>query len=112
MLPKFDLNHLEERLRQAQIVTLEILIWLLQVHKFVILNPKRDQAKQSVVERILTPDEVKRLYESARSERDQAMIKTAYLLGLRVDELLNLHWQDFSRDSKGNHRVKVIRHLQ
>ncbi len=36
------------------------------------------------------------------------MIKTAYLLGLRVDELLNLHWQDFSRDGNGNHRVKVI----
>jgi integrase len=61
-----------------------------------------------VVERILTPDEVKRLYESAQSKRDKAMIKTAYLLRLRVDELLNLHWQDFSRDGKGNHRVKVI----
>jgi hypothetical protein len=35
MLPKFYLNHLEERLRQAQIVTLEILVWLLQVHKDV-----------------------------------------------------------------------------
>jgi hypothetical protein len=35
MLPKFDLNHLEDRLRQAQIVTLEILVWLLQVHKDV-----------------------------------------------------------------------------
>jgi hypothetical protein len=36
MLPKFYLNHLQERLRQAQIVTLEILVWLLQVHKDVI----------------------------------------------------------------------------
>jgi len=35
MLPKFYLNNLEERLRQAQIVTLEILVWLLQVHKDV-----------------------------------------------------------------------------
>ena len=33
------------------------------------------------------------------------MIKTAYLLGLRIDELLNLHWQDFF---DGNQKVKVI----
>jgi len=33
------------------------------------------------------------------------MMKTAYLLGLRIDELLNLHWQDFF---DGNQKVKVV----
>jgi len=35
MLPKFYLNHLQNRLKRAQVVTLEILVWLLQVHKDV-----------------------------------------------------------------------------
>ena len=35
MLPEFYLNHLQNRLKRAQIVTLEILVWLLQVHKDV-----------------------------------------------------------------------------
>jgi hypothetical protein len=35
MLPEFYLNHLQNRLKQAQIITLEILVWLLQVHRDV-----------------------------------------------------------------------------
>jgi len=74
------------------------------------IKPDKDKAKQSksVVERILTPEEVKRLYQAGATERDRAMIKTAYLLGLRIDELLNLHASDFSRNGKGEYRVKVI----
>jgi len=74
------------------------------------IKPDKDKAKQSksVVERILTPEEVKRLYQAGATERDRAMIKTAYLLGLRIDELLNLHASDFSRNGKGESRVKVI----
>jgi len=36
------------------------------------------------------------------------MIKTCYLLGLRIHELLNLHWQDFSRKPNGGWQVKII----
>jgi len=74
------------------------------------IQPTKEKAKQSksVLERVLTRDEVKQLYEAAATSRDSAMIKTAYLLGLRIDELLNLHWQDFSRTPKGESRVKVI----
>jgi len=35
MLPKFYRDHLKNRLKQTQILTLEILVWLLQVHKDV-----------------------------------------------------------------------------
>jgi len=74
------------------------------------IQPSKEKTKQSksVIERILSPDEVKWLYEAGATSRDRAMIKTAYLLGLRIDELLNLHWQDFSRTPKGESRVKVI----
>ena len=71
------------------------------------LKPSKEKAKQSkgAVEKILSEDEVKQLLASATTERDRAMIKSAYLLGLRIDELLNLHWQDFF---DGNQKVKVI----
>lgn len=74
------------------------------------IQPTKEKAKQSksVVERVLSPEQVKQLYHAGATSRDRAMIKTAYLLGLRIDELLNLHWQDFSRTPKGESRVKVI----
>jgi len=74
------------------------------------VKPSKDKSKQSksVVERIITPDEVKLLVDSASMGRDRCMIKTCYLLGLRIHELLNLHWGDFSRTPKGGWRVKII----
>lgn len=71
------------------------------------LKASKDKAKQSkgAVERILSEDEVKSLIANASNKRDRAMMKTAYLLGLRIDELLNLHWQDFF---DGNQKVKVV----
>jgi len=35
MLPEFYRSHLASRLRKSQLLTLEILVWLLQVHKNV-----------------------------------------------------------------------------
>ena len=71
------------------------------------LKASKDKSKQSkgAVEKILTEDEVKALLANASTERDRAMVRTAYLLGLRIDELLNLHWQDFF---DGNQKVKVV----
>ena len=71
------------------------------------LKASKDKSKQSkgALERILSRDEVKALIANASTERDRAMMKTAYLLGLRIDELLNLHWKDFF---DGNRKVKLV----
>jgi hypothetical protein len=38
MLPEFYRSHLASRLTQSQLLTLEILVWLLQVHKNVTIE--------------------------------------------------------------------------
>lgn len=70
----------------------------------------KDKGKQSksVNERIISNGEVRRLIDNASNQRNRAMIKTCYILGLRIHELLNLHWQDFSRTPSGGYKVKVI----
>lgn len=74
------------------------------------IKKSKDKLKQSksVTERILSHEEVKMIYNHASNSRDRAMVKTAYILGLRIHELLNLHWQDFSRKNDGQWQVKVI----
>ena len=71
------------------------------------LKPSKDKSKQSkgAIEKILSEDEVKQLYFCASTERDRVMIRTAYLLGLRIHELLALHWDDFFNGGK---MIKVI----
>ena len=71
------------------------------------LKASKDKSKQSkgAIEKILSEDEVKALLDNATSERNRIMIRTAYLLGLRIHELLNLHWDDFFNGGK---MVKVI----
>jgi integrase/recombinase XerD len=73
------------------------------------LKPSKNLHKQSkeVVERILTPEEVRELYDAANGLRDKLMIKTAYLLGLRIDELLRLNWDNFYKVG-GESKVKVV----
>lgn len=70
----------------------------------------KDKSKQgkSITERIIPHSEVRRLVDYASTPRDRAMIKTCYLLGLRIHELLNLHWQDFSRKGNGEYQAKII----
>jgi integrase/recombinase XerD len=68
----------------------------------------KEKQSSSPTQRILSPEQVATIYNGATKERDRAMIKTAYLLGLRIDELLNLHTQDFYRDASGGYKVKVV----
>jgi len=62
-------------------------------------TPPRKPKNKSVRSReYLTPDEVAQLIKAAKSlgrhsHRDATMILTAYRHGLRVSELVNLHWQ-------------------
>ena len=71
------------------------------------LKASKEKGKQSKssIEKILTEDEVKALLDNASTERNRIMIRTAYLLGLRIHELLNLHWDDFFNGGK---QIKVI----
>jgi integrase len=56
---------------------------------------------------IIGSDEVWELIAVASTERDRLALKTCYILGLRVHELSNLHWSDFSRDGK-RYKVRII----
>jgi integrase len=62
---------------------------------------------QSHTERVIGSDEVWELIAAASTERDRLALKTCYLLGLRVHELSNLHWSDFSRDGN-RYKVRII----
>jgi len=60
----------------------------------------------TIVENVAIKDEVRRkalphdiislLVNSAKCDRDKLIIKTLYLLGLRVSELIDIKWQDFN----------------
>jgi integrase/recombinase XerD len=59
-----------------------------------------------IVENVAVKDEVRKkalpletinlLVENAHNQRDKLIIKTLYLLGLRVTELVNIQWHDFN----------------
>ncbi|MDX1372278.1 MAG: tyrosine-type recombinase/integrase [Nitrososphaeraceae archaeon] len=74
------------------------------------LKESKDKAVNSLdaTERIISNDEVRSLISAAKSHRDRLLLKTTYLLGLRVHEAINLHWQDFSIAPNGDYRVKII----
>lgn len=86
---------------------------------YIPLNPAKvvkmiqnsnDREKQSMeaTERIVSRDEVVRLIGGGKSKRDRVLLKTSYLLGLRVHEAINLHWDDVSPSPNGGHRVKIV----
>jgi len=57
--------------------------------------------KDTLVERILTREEVDALIEHERDLRNRLILKTLYLTGIRVSELCGLRWKDVisNRDS-------------
>ncbi|MDJ0719004.1 MAG: tyrosine-type recombinase/integrase [Prochloraceae cyanobacterium] len=70
---------------------------------YLSVNPasmiKVPKPKESLNERILIDDDVKRLINAARSPRDLLILKLIYILGLRVSELVGLNWSDFKPTS-------------
>jgi len=56
-----------------------------------IQSPKE---KETLAERILTIDEVKRLVSMATNERDKTLLFLAYMTGGRVGEIAGLKWKD------------------
>lgn len=51
--------------------------------------------KDEVRRKAIAPDIITLLVENAPTQRDKLIIKTLYLLGLRVSELINIQWHDF-----------------
>ena len=52
--------------------------------------------KKTLVERILTVDEVKALIEQEQDWRNHLILKTLYQTGVRVSELCGLRWSDLT----------------
>ena len=52
--------------------------------------------RETLVERILSPDEVKALIENEKDLRNRLILKTLYQTGVRVSELCGLRWSDIT----------------
>ncbi|BAQ67117.1 tyrosine-type recombinase/integrase [Geminocystis sp. NIES-3709] len=63
--------------------------------------------KDEVRRKALPQDTISLLLNNAKTERDKLIIKTLYLLGLRVSELVNIQWSDFTI-CNGKIELKVI----
>ena len=65
---------------------------------------KQPKKQDTLTERILSKDQVKSMVAGAGTVRNRLIIKTFYLLGLRVSELVAMTWKDFVQT---NHGVKL-----
>jgi integrase/recombinase XerD len=74
------------------------------------IKPSHDREKMSLEasERIVSQEDVVKLIQGGKSRRDRVLLKTTYLLGLRVHEAISLHWDDVSPSPNGGYRVKII----
>lgn len=79
-----------------------------KVVKMIQNSKDRDKMSLEASERIISHDHVVKLIEGGKSPRDRVLLKTTYLLGLRVHEAINLHWDDVSPSPVKGYRVKII----
>jgi len=59
------------------------------------------KVKDNLAQRFLEVDEVRRLIEATKSERDFVLLALMYGCGLRVSEVCGLSWGDLKRRQKG-----------
>ena len=78
---------------------------------YIPVNPaqllKQPKENDCRVERILSKTQVKAIASNADSFRNEMIVKTLYSLGLRVSELINVCWDDFTQTDNGM-KLKVI----
>jgi integrase/recombinase XerD len=67
-------------------------------------QPKENDCR---VERILTKSQVKAIAADCPAHRDEMIVKTLYVLGLRVTELIEMQWDDFTQTDEGM-KLKVM----
>lgn len=77
----------------------------LQINPVVLL--KTPNVHPCLNERILTKTQVKEMIVNADSDRNELIAQTLYILGLRVSELVEMKWSDFSQTEIGK-RLKVV----
>jgi integrase/recombinase XerD len=68
----------------------------------------KDRQTLEAIERYISPTDVKKMLAATTNQRDRLALKVAYQLALRVHEVSNIHWNDFSEQSHGYYRLKVI----
>lgn len=71
----------------------------LSVNPALILTTPKEQ--QTLTERVLPKSKVRAMVQGADNLRDKLIIKTFYLLGLRVSELAQLQWSDVIPGDEG-----------
>ncbi len=100
----FEQNTLHDYLR----ILKSFLLWMIE-NKYSTL-PERKINKLGVTpinhdttrpEDLLTHDEIMLLLTNCRSQRDRALISTAYESGCRVGELARIQWRDLQNDKYG-----------
>lgn len=79
-----------------------------KVVKMIKNSNEREKMSLEASERIVSQADVLRLIGGGKSRRDRVLLKTAYLLGLRIHEAINLHWDDVSPAPSGGYRVKIV----
>ncbi|MBE9171272.1 tyrosine-type recombinase/integrase [Pleurocapsales cyanobacterium LEGE 06147] len=69
---------------------------------------KTPKAKDTLNERILIEEDVKKLIAAAKNERDRLILIMLYILGLRISELVGLNWTDFQPIKKKEVAVTIL----
>jgi integrase/recombinase XerD len=68
---------------------------------------KPPQHSPNLAGRILTREEVNKIIDSAKSERDRLFLLVTYALALRASEACSLKWEDFTVRSDGKVQVSI-----
>ena len=74
------------------------------------IKATKDRSRMTLepTERIISPGEVIKLINSGKSHRDRVLLKTTYLLGLRIQEALDLHWDDIYPLADQAYKLKIV----
>jgi site-specific recombinase XerD len=68
---------------------------------------KLPKPKDTLVERILTPEDVDAMIAATTDKRNRLILKTLYLTGIRVSELCGLRWKDAIASRGGGGQINV-----
>lgn len=69
------------------------------------MQPKPSKVRNRLAERLLTQQDVVRLIENEKSDRNKVLLLLAYTTGLRVSELCALKWRDLVAKQGGGQLV-------
>ncbi|ACB00892.1 MULTISPECIES: tyrosine-type recombinase/integrase [Cyanophyceae] len=98
--------------RRNKIAVIRSLFGFCHATGYITLNPAKllQQPKENDcrIERIITKPKVQAMAMNADTLRNELIIKTLYLLGVRVSELINIRWDDFIQTDDNGLKLKVM----